>query len=97
MIDFLKEYNISLKVIDMIKKENSGANLYNLSCNQEEIKEIINYLRGLGIICVDELLIYRIDLFFNSLDDIKKRFSKYNINDLVNSLNNDYCFIDLIK
>lgn len=94
MIEFLKEYNISLDVIDRIKKENSSANLYNFSCNDEEIEKIINYFRELGINCINELLIYRIDLFFNSLDDIKERFAKYNSKDLVDSLNDDYSFID---
>ena len=77
MLDFLKECNVSISIIENIKKENSSANIYNLSCNQDETIKIINYLKELNITCIDDLLVYRIDLFFHSLDDIKKFFSKY--------------------
>lgn len=96
MLEFLKKYDISDSVIKKIEKENSSANIYNLNCNEEEVCSIIEYLKELNIVCIDDLLIYRIDVFFGSLDDLKKIFSKYEINSLVQALNNDYSIINEI-
>ena len=50
-------------VVQEIEKVNSSSNLYNLSCNQDEVINIIQFLKDNGVNCVDELLIYKIDLF----------------------------------
>lgn len=94
MIDFLKIYGISESVIQEIKKVNTSANIYNLSCNQDEVIKIIDYLRSLGIKCIDKLLIYRIDRFFVSFDDFQKLFSKSEISHLIELINDDYTMID---
>lgn len=94
MLSFLRKCDISIDVIKMIERENSSANIYNLDCNDKEVCKIIEYLNGLNITCINELLIYKIDLFFGSLDDLKKKFSKYETNSLVQALNNDYNIIN---
>lgn len=96
MLDFLRKYNISEDVIKKIEKENSSANIYNFNCNEEEVCKIIEYLQGLGITCIDNLLIYRIDMFFSNFDSLKKKLSKYETNSLVQALNNDYSIINEI-
>ena len=95
MLDFLRKYT-SDSVITKIEKENSSANIYNLNCNLEEVCKIIEYLKELEITCIDNLLIYRIDIFFRSLDDLKKLFNKYETNSLVQALNSDYTIINEI-
>lgn len=97
MLDFLRECDISSNVIQKIEKENSKANIYNLCCNLEEVLKIVNYFKMLNINCIDELLIYRISFFFNSYEEIIKLFSKYNILDLVEKINEDYMVIDEIN
>ena len=95
MLDFLRKYT-SDSVIAKIEKENSSANIYNLNCNFEEVCKIIEYLKELEVTCIDNLLIYRIDIFFRSLDDLKKIFDKYETNSLVQALNSDYTIINEI-
>lgn len=97
MLDFLKEYNLLDTTIKKIENENSEANIYNLYCNMEEVGKILNYFRSLNINCIDDLLVYRINLFFNSYDDILKYFSKYNITSLVDKINEDFTIIDEIN
>lgn len=97
MLEFLKEYNISDNVIKMMKKENSRANIYNLSCNMEQVGKILNYFKELNINCINDLLIYRIQIFFNSYEDILECFSKYNITSLVEKINEDFTIIDDLK
>lgn len=97
MLGFLKEYNVSDITIKKIERENAYANVYNLSCNVDEVGKIINYFRNLGIKCINDLLIYRIEIFFKSYDDILKCFSKYNCDLLVEKLNEDFTIMDEIN
>ena len=97
MIDFLKDANITDDTIIEIMKNNNEASLFNLSCNDEDAIQIINYMRGIGITNIDELLIYRIDIFFLTFEQFIKRLSKFNIPALVNHINDDYANIDIIN
>ena len=97
MLEFLKEYGISDNIIKMIEKENSRANIYNLSCNMEEVGKILDYFKSLNINCINDLLVYRIQIFFNCYEDILECFSKYNITSLVEKINEDFAIIDEIN
>lgn len=97
MIDFLKDANITDKTIIEMMKNNNEASLFNLSCNDEDAIQIINYMRGTGITNIDELLIYRIDIFFLTFEQFIKRLSKFNVPVLVNLINENYANIDIIK
>lgn len=97
MIDFLKKVNISDAVlIDMIKNNNEAI-LFDLSCNEDDAIEIINYMRNIGITNIDELLIYRVDIFVLTFEQFIKRLSKFNIPVLINLINDDYTKIDIIN
>ena len=78
-------------------KNNNEASLFNLSCNHEDAIQIINYMRGIGITNIDELLIYRIDIFFITFEQFIKRLSKFNVPILVNLINDNYANIDIIN
>ena len=97
MIDFLKDANITDDTIIEIMKNNNEASLFNLSCNDEDAIQIINYMRGIGITNNDELLIYRIDIFFITFEQFIKRLSKFNVPILVNLINDNYANIDIIN
>ena len=93
MIEFLNKYldNTSINEIN-VKLDNTI--LYNLNCNMKNVLEIINYLRSIGIINIKDLIIYKTDLFLDNKDDIINLFSKFNIDDIVNKINNNYVVID---
>lgn len=97
MIDFLKDANITDDTIIEIMKNNNEASLFNLSCNDEDAIQIINYMRGIGITNIDELLIYRIDIFFITFEQFIKRLSKFNVPILVSLINDNYANIDIIN
>lgn len=94
MIDFLKKYGISDEVVKEMIKINSSANIYNFSCNQDEIVKMIDFLRSIGVTCIEQLLIYRIDIFFVSFDEFKNLFVKQDLGSFVNEINADYTMID---
>lgn len=97
MIDFLKAADISDNVLIEMIKNNDGTAIYDLSCNDEDAIEIIKYMKNIGIANIEELLIYRIDIFFLTFEQFIKRLSKFNIPALVNHINENYANIDIIN
>lgn len=96
MVKFLKSYGVNDSVISTMSRVNSDANLYNFNCNQDEIVEIIKFFNNIGIKCIDQLLIYKIEIFFRSFSDIRKMFSSKDIENIVEQINKDYTFIDTL-
>lgn len=97
MIDFLKNVGISNDVLVEMIKNNYETAIFDLSCNPKDSVEIIKYMRNIGVTNIDELLIYRIDIFFLTFEQFIKRLSKFNIPALVNHINDDYANIDIIN
>lgn len=89
MIDFLKECNIEDKTIEEIKRKQSPSFLFDLNCNEEECIKIINYLKGMGINNIDELLLYESEIFFKTKKNVEKALSKCDIEELVELINED--------
>ena len=96
MIDFLNDIGITFDTIKKIEKFNNNSSLFEIANNKEECIKIIDYLKELGITCIDELLIYEIDLFKKDLDYIIKKISKFNIPVFVNIVNDEYIAIENI-
>lgn len=94
MLDFLKDYGITDSVILEMERVNTSTNIYNFNCNEYDIGKIINFLRELGVRCVEQLLVNKIELFFFRYDDVKKLFSKYDLYKLVELINQDYSIVD---
>lgn len=95
MVDFLSKYNLDSSTIEEMKKRDPGE-LFDLSCNEKEIKKIIDYLRSIGIENIDELLLYETELFFRTANFVEKKFSVYNIPVVVQRINDNYEEIEMI-
>lgn len=93
MIEFLNKY-LDNTSINEINTKLDNTILYNLNCNMKNALEIINYLRSIGIINIKDLIIHKTDIFLDNKDNIVNLFSKFNINDIVNRINNNYEVID---
>ncbi len=96
MIDFLKEYGIDDISINNIKNNNSESTLFDLSCNKDNCINLINYMKNIGIMNIEELLTYEIDIFFVDYNKLLSKISNYNINEIVRLINSDYNNIDLL-
>ena len=94
MLDFLEDYGIQNEVILEMEKVNTEANIFNFNSNEYDVGKIIKFFRELGINCIDDLLVNKIDLFFLRFDDIKKLFYKYDLYKLVELINKDYNIVD---
>lgn len=96
MLDFLKDYGISVETIEELKRTQSPSFLFDLNCNEEECVKLINYLRKIGINNIDELLLYESEIFFKACKNVRNAFSKCDIEELVELINEDVSNIEQI-
>jgi len=94
MIDFLLINGIKLETIKEISK--NSANVFDLESNKDECIKIITFFRFIGIKNIDDILLNNLGIFFKTKDEIVKRFSKYNVETLVEKINLDPNNIDVI-
>ncbi len=96
MLQFLKDMGISdITILKMINN-NSEDILYDLECDQVNCLEVIKYLQELNIQVIDDLLINEIGMFFKTKEYLVNKFSKYNISEIVDDINDDYIAIESV-
>lgn len=95
-MDFLIEEGFQEKLIyDLESKYDDGViDLIEIEC--ENIKDVIKYLKEIGIKNIDELMLGYIELFLKDVEEVKKAFDKFDIPDVVNAINNDVTYIENI-
>ena len=94
MVDFLKKVGVSDETINYINKNFSTDSISALSDNEEECINIITLLKTMGIINIEDLLIYETYIFYKSSDEIYYELSKHNLPDIAKEIINDYSKIE---
>lgn len=89
-MEFIKELNIDENTLNRIIEQNSESIIYTLETNKEDIKEIIDYLKKIGIKPINELLIYEFDFFLMDINTIKNKLNK----EVIEDINNDYISVE---
>ena len=89
-MEFIKELNIDENTLNRIIEQNSESIIYTLETNKESIKEIIDYIKKIGIKPINELLTYEFDFFLMDINEIKNRLN----NELIEDINNDYICVE---
>ena len=89
-MEFIKELNIDENTLKKIIGQNGEAIIYTLETNKEDIKEIIDYIKKIGIKPINELLIYEFDFFLMDINKIKNKLN----NELIEDINNDYICVE---
>ena len=77
---------------DTIKKiieNHEESMIFSVLCFKENVLEVIRYLESIHVEVLDELLINRLELFLLPKRKIQERFEKYNIQVLVELINED--------
>lgn len=88
-MDFLLDYNISQEVINIIKENHDDSMLFSVLCSQDNVVKVISYLESIHVDVIGSLLMNRLELFLLPVDTIQKYFENYNIQVLVQLLNED--------
>ena len=95
-MNFLREYDITDEVIEQIRINNDSSIIQSLIYNEQNVGKTINYFKEINIEVIDELLISRLELFTIDLSKIKSEINKYNVEILVNLINEDINSINFI-
>lgn len=95
-MDFLKELNIDLETITKIKENNIPSVVRQFICDRENASRIILYLRSVGVLVVDDLLIRRLEIFSIDYKRIVTSFENYNTKVLVALINEDISAINFL-
>lgn len=96
MLAFLKEKGISDTTISLIKKYNDDASILDLKLNADECLKIITYMQENGFNCLDNLLIYYLNIFLDDYDDFIKKIGKLNIPYFIKCVNEDLTTIEFL-
>ena len=95
-MNFLREYDITDEVIEQIRENNDSSVIQSVIYNEQNVGKIINYFKEINIEVIDELLISRPELFTVDISKIKSEINKYNVEVLVNLINEDINSINFI-
>ena len=81
---------IDENTLKRITEINGESIIYTIETNKENISEIIDYLKKIGVKPINELLIYEFDFFLMDINEIKNRLN----NELIEDINNDYICVE---
>lgn len=88
-MNFLLEYGIKKETIEKIKEIKDDSEVFYCLTQKDNVTKVINYLQSINVKNIDDILLNRIELFYVPVNKIKESFEKYNINVLVQLLNED--------
>lgn len=88
-MNFLLEYGIKKETIEKIKEIKDDSEVFHCLTQKDNVTKVINYLRSINVKNIDDILLNRLELFYVPVNKIKESFEKYNINVLVQLLNED--------
>ena len=88
MIDYLKEY-ITEEDFNVINYNFKDVDVNNFSNYEQNIREVLDYLRDIGVTNFKDILLYRKDICLKNLDILKEEVNKINKNLIVYLFNND--------
>lgn len=94
-MNYLIDLGIKKDTIDKIIDINGDAITLSLESNEENITNIINYLKQIGIKNVEQLLIYEIDFFLQDIEEVKEKLKKEDYEKIF-YINSDWYYIETL-
>ena len=88
MIDYLKEY-ITEEDFNVINYNFKDVDVNNFSYYEQNIRDVLDYLKNIGVSNFKDILLYRKDICLKNLDILKEEVNKINKNLIVYLFNND--------
>lgn len=96
MIEYIALAGISDELRDKMIDNLGYDSVLNLACNYELVKNNISLFRQLGIEDIDNLLLNKDYVFLKDTREIFNKFTNFNLNEIINLINNDYDAIDVV-
>ena len=88
MIDYLKEY-VTEEDFNVVNYNFNDDDVNNFSYCEQNIREVLDYLKSIGVVNFKDILLYRKDICLKNLDILKEEVNKINKNLIVYLFNND--------
>ena len=95
-MSFLLDLGIKQNTINSIKTKYDEGVIDNFRTEEDNVEEVINYFRKIGIVDIDNLLIFDLTIFTKDIDYVKECFNKHNLKEVVKSINEDITYITKI-
>lgn len=96
-MEFLNEIGIEEDIISEIINHNGEAVLLDIDSYCDNFKLNYEILKEIGITCINELLIYKLDVFFLDSEVLKQSLKDVsNLENFVHNVNTDFFSIDEI-
>ena len=86
---FLLDLGIKENTINSIYTKYDEGVIDNFRVEEDNVEEVINYFREIGIVDIDNLLILDLTIFTKDIDYVKEWFNKHNLKEIVKSINED--------
>ena len=96
-MNFLLNYNITHETINKIKENNEPSTIFLLETQRQNVIDIIKYLQLIKVETIDQLLINRVEFFLLPIEKIKRTFENYNLEILVQLINEDISVLNNIE
>ncbi len=93
---FLIDTGLSPEIIRKLESTYDESALDLLKIERDNVIDVINYFKEIGIKDIETILITYIDIFIRDVDDVKAAFNKHNIKEVVEKINNDIFYIENI-
>lgn len=93
-MEFLKNSGFSDEEIDAIINKYDASTIDTFLFNQDNVEEVIAYLKDFGILDIPKLMLERIDIFYLPTIKIKELFSKYEKDSVIKSIDYDASIFD---
>ena len=93
---FLIDTGLSPEIIRKLESTYDESALDLLKIESDNVIDVINYFKEIGIKDIETLLITYIEIFTRDVDDVKAAFNKHNIKEVVEKINNDIFYIENI-
>lgn len=88
MIDYLKEY-VTEEDFNVVNYNFNDDDVNNFSYCEQNIREVLDYLKSIGVVNFKDIFLYRKDICLKNLDILKEEVNKINKKLIVYLFNND--------
>ncbi len=95
-MDFLKKFNLTNEDIDYIKTKYDKKVIASIIYNEDNVCKLLDYFQE-NKFNLKTLLINKLDLFLIPFLTVKKKIERYNKEEIINILQNDFSLFDNIS
>lgn len=95
-MQFLLEKGFTQELIDKLTLKYDEGILDVFQIEKRNVMDVIDFFRQIGIENIEELMLFRIELFTKDVEEVKEIFDDEHVHEMVQEINEDILNIDKI-